>query len=837
MTEYQTTYRRMIAQAVRIRSALRRRGLSYLAHQAWAKVGQRLGWGSTDANRGLDIHHSYQDWVADHPPWALDLAAQRRWARTTTGLPAFSLLILPGVDSRKNLSRTLRSLRRQTYPYWSTVILEDEAHTPQTVSQSVEDRGCDFVGIMRAGDTLSPEALYEFARAIVDRDPRPDVLYCDEDQLASDGRTRCRPIFKPSWSPEMLLSYNYIGRLTLARRAVVDEVGGPLLSSGEAAEWDLMLRLSERTAQIVRVPCCLYHSGEASGPSNADGSLEHRHVLESHLRRKRRDGAEAIEQSNGTYRVTWPLARPPLVSVIIPTRNSPDLIQTCIEGLIKDTDYPNKEVILVDNQSTDPETLSLYHEWSSSGAVSIIPFNQPFNYSAACNLGAAAARGDYLLFLNNDIEVIEHGWLEELVRWAQLPGIGVVGTKLLYPNGTIQHGGMVLSQEAGHIFRHEPDDLETAPTDAIFGTPNTYRNVTMLTGACQLLKRSVFNEIGGYDERSLLVASDSILCLEASRLGYRNLYTPYAQLIHHESSTRGQTDEGDDRLLFAQRLDQLNFWEDPFFHPELHPAELAPAPRPIWLPSSRDSLRKHLEELTAALPVVTSSIPQDRASLPAFLNSLTHHSTGAHWSAEQVGRDVAAATWFVIDIVRQDQELSRKYPRALSDGAGGDFCRWLCSKGIGRYGLPSKASETIREAFACDTGLPVRRLIEDRGRMNPSFRVARIPSLMPGLLSWLVEHGKEHAISDRQIWWFLLESVEDPVRELIRVYDTNPVWQKHFPDPLSPLGWKRLTEWVRDRYGYDATGYEVQAHSPSKCPEELVDWSLVQPTASGSHST
>ncbi len=535
MTEIQTTRRRMIAQAVRIRSALRRRGFLYLARLAWAKLGYRLGWGITDPDRQLDTNYSYHDWAQDHPKWALDQASQRRWARTTKLRPEFILLIRPSVDSRMSLSRTIWSLRRQTYPYWSTMILKDDAHTPATASSSVSGPGCNFVGIMRAGDTLSPEALYEFARAIVDQDPRPDVLYCDEDHLASDGRTRCRPNFKPSWSPEMLLGYHYTGCLTLARWSLFSEIAGLDPSAGQAAEWDLMLRLSERTDRIVRVPRCLYHHAATTSKDNPEDQPQCRQVLESHLKRKGRDQAQAIPQPNGTFRVIWPLARQPLVSVIIPTRNKPDLIRTCIEGLMERTDYSNKEVILVDNDSTDPETLSLYHEWSSSGAVSIIPFNQPFNYSTACNLGAAAARGDYLLFLNNDIEVIYPDWLEELVRWARLPGIGVVGTKLVYANGTIQHAGMALSRDPFHIFAHEPDDLNAAPGDVIFGTPNMYRNVSMLTGACQLLKRSLFDQIGGYNERFQILASDVLLCLEALKRGCRNIYTPYAALIHHES--------------------------------------------------------------------------------------------------------------------------------------------------------------------------------------------------------------------------------------------------------------------------------------------------------------
>ena len=208
--------------------------------------------------------------------------------------------------------------------------------------------------------------------------------------------------------------------------------------------------------------------------------------------------------------------------------------------MLEKTDYPDKEVILIDSGTTDPITLSLYREWSSLGGVSIIPFNEPFNYSMACNLGASIARGEHLLFLNNDIEMIDPGWLEELVRWAQLPGIGVVGTKLLYPDGKIQHAGVVFSTITSHVFSQQYDDLATAPTGAVFGTPSIYRNVTAVTGACQLLRRSLFDEIGGYDTRSVIAGSDNILCLRATKLGYRNLYTPYAAL----STTRAAHEDG-----------------------------------------------------------------------------------------------------------------------------------------------------------------------------------------------------------------------------------------------------------------------------------------------------
>jgi GT2 family glycosyltransferase len=298
----------------------------------------------------------------------------------------------------------------------------------------------------------------------------------------------------------------------------MEEVGGLDLSLGDAAEWDLMLRLSERTDRIVRIPLCLYHNGSEIHSSDV---VHRRTVLESHLKRVGISEAQAVEQLNSTFRVTWPLKHLPRISVIIPTVNSPDLIRRCIDDLLGKTDYPNLEIILVDNTSTDPRTLSLYEQWKASRVVSIISFDRSFNYWVACNLGAAAAGGDFLLFLNNELEVLNPDWLRELVRWGDRPGVGVVGTKLVYPSGTIQHAGMGLQDLGSLLFFQSSDDVHTPPSEALFGTPNHYRNVSTLIGACQLLKRGLFAEIGGYDERSLSTCSDVILCARASKQGLR----------------------------------------------------------------------------------------------------------------------------------------------------------------------------------------------------------------------------------------------------------------------------------------------------------------------------
>ena len=318
------------------------------------------------------------------PPGAVQHTPRRTF-------PRFTLVLRPDAKMRTNLSRTLRHLAASNVLSLVHRAFNGAEADASAATLSQIGSECDFVGFMRAGDTLSPEALYEFARAIVDRDPRPDVLYCDEDHLAADGRTPCRPIFKPSWSPETLLGYHYTGRLTLASRPLVDEVGGLDRSLGEAAEWDLMLRLSERTSEVVRVPHCLYHNGErhlAFTPTVTIFSAQD--ILESHLRRTGRHEAQAVQQLKSTFRVIWPVLKHPKVSVIIPTRQQPSTDSTAASRACFDkTDYPTKRLSLSTMAAPIRITLSLYQEWSSSSALSIFPFDQPFNYSIACNLGAS----------------------------------------------------------------------------------------------------------------------------------------------------------------------------------------------------------------------------------------------------------------------------------------------------------------------------------------------------------------------------------------------------------------------------------------------------------------
>ena len=454
----------------------------------------------------------------------------------------------------------------------------------------------DFIGLLDHDDLLAPFALYEVAR-VLDARPECDLIYSDEDKLSADGRERSLPVIKPDFSPEMLLGHNYLCHFTVVRRSLVEAVGGFRSHYDSAQDWDLYLRIAQRTQNIQHIPACLYHwraapTSCASGLAAKPDALEsQRRVIEDHFARQG-TLAQARIEPNGTFRVTWPLPALPRVSVIIPNRDKPELIRRSMAGLLEETDYSDLEIVIVDNGSTDPATLACYERLRARG-VTIVPFPESFNYSAMCNAGARAASGELLLFLNNDTEVLHADWLMEMVRWAQRPGIGVVGAQLLFPDGSIQHAGMVLGMRTlcGHVFHRASPEHGSA-----WGGSQWYRNLLAVTGACQLVSRAVFDEIGGFDEGYRVGYSDVVLCLEAWRAGYRNLYTPYARLIHHECSTRERVDPVDDARRFAGYLQGIRLLSDPYYNELLAAESQAPELQIGSARTAAEVLRSELEQ-------------------------------------------------------------------------------------------------------------------------------------------------------------------------------------------------------------------------------------------------
>jgi GT2 family glycosyltransferase len=553
----------------------------------------------------------YQLWRRHTLPRRAELHAQRTWADSRSTV--LSLVTFVAAPSEWPGTSTSESVSAQSYPHWEWIIVVANGQAGMTAApprsgptmdariRSIttdsdsralgwnmglrQARG-EFVALLDGGDVLAPSALYEMARAFEDQ-PDCDLVYSDEetaDAATPPGRT---PHFKPDWSPELLLSTNYVGRLAFFRRSLAVAHDGFRADRPGAEEWDLLLRLSD-VLRAGRIPRCLYarRNGQRIPSPSVEASVIADHGLRHGLN-------VTVFPLAGTYRSSWPVRDQPRVSIVIPNRNATEMITRCVRGLLEQTDYQTHDLVIVDNGSTDPGVLAFYREVEASGRLAIVRFDRPFNYSAACNAGAAAARGELLLFLNNDTEVIDPDWLSELVRWAQQPHVGVVGAKLLYPDRTIQHAGVVFGLGlVGHIFSGA-----TEGTDGLFGSTEYYRNYLAVTGACQMIRRDVFERVGGYDERFRLSFSDVVFCMEAWRAGYRVVYTPFARLIHHESSTRGRSDWPEDLQLLVDYLRKQRVTEDPYLHPELNPASLVPMLRPPFAPSPRQAIERYLREV------------------------------------------------------------------------------------------------------------------------------------------------------------------------------------------------------------------------------------------------
>lgn len=577
-------------------------------------------------------------WLAAADPTPEQLAEQRAWSARREAAVRFDLLVPLHHTRTAWLEELIESVRAQTYSHWRLhlAVAENEAPTllsridhwaaldqrvqllrlprndgiSSTTNAALNGAEGDFVGLIDHDDRIAPNALYEFARLLAE-DPGADLIYSDEDYLSANGRRRYRPVLKPDWSPHLILGYNYVGHFTVVRRSLLVELGGLRSECDGAQDWDLVLRVASRTQRIRHIPRVLYHWRAVPGSCALEplakpwALASQRRAVTDHLAGQQL-AAQVTTGPTGMQRLVWSLDRQPLVSLVIPTRDQLPLIGRLVNDLLEATDYGPREIILVDSGSSDPRVWAQYRRWQSTNGVRVVGLPGPFNYSRACNVGAAAAEGQVLAFLNNDLEVVEPGWLAELVRWALRPGTGLVGPQLLYPQGTLQHAGIVVGGEqlGWHLFRHA-----RPATGSRLGPIGTYRDCLALTGACQVLRREVFDQLGGFDEEFELCYSDFALALAAHRAGYRNLITPYAALVHHECATRQPLDERESRdaARFAARLRAWNLWDDPYF-PQGLTAEPLPRLRRADQPSAADLARRAATRLLAQAAAPTEPL-------------------------------------------------------------------------------------------------------------------------------------------------------------------------------------------------------------------------------------
>jgi O-antigen biosynthesis protein len=434
----------------------------------------------------------------------------------------------------------------------------------------------EFVVPLPPDAMLAETALYELAVAAL-ASPEIDLLYTDEDRINAAGE-RCAPHFKTGWDPDLALGRDAIGLLVAYRKTLLDKLGGMrrCVSGASVALYDLSLRAAFEISpeHIQHVPAILCHrrdDAEAPFEWDTEGARDivRRHLTERGVRAHVLPAPLAPCWNRIMREVTDPA---PLVSVILPTRDRADLLERSTDALLRRTEYPALEVIIVDNDSNEPATSHLFQRLSQDSRVQLLSHPGPFNYAAMNNRAAQEARGEILLLLNNDTDVIDPDWLREMVSHAMRPDVGAVGAKLLYEDERVQHAGMVLGP--GSALEHQlrfSASWDSGPGGELALT----RTVSAVTGACLAMRRSVFSEVGGLDERWRVAFNDIDMCLRIGDHGYRIVWTPFAELFHLESASRGYDDTPEKQALATNELRQFClFWRslldaDPFHNPNV----------------------------------------------------------------------------------------------------------------------------------------------------------------------------------------------------------------------------------------------------------------------------
>jgi GT2 family glycosyltransferase len=460
--------------------------------------------------------------------------------------------------------RSIRSFQAQTYRNWA-LYAPGEFDLPGDIRRIASLDEAAYVIPFEPGDSAAADLLFEIVRRLNDT-PGVQILCWDTDVIDPGNNRQHSPFLKPGvFSPELMLSTCYLAPAAL-RVDLVQRVGGSILEDSDVVTF----RCAALADEILHIPRILYHHAL---PPTSTGEAYRRAVVEQ-LQNQGLRNVEYRAPDDEMHHLTWDSPQRS-VSIIIPNRDQPDYIRPCVDSILSNPVLPaGCEVIIVDNGSTDPSVIAYYASLEADSRVTVIPYGGSFNYSQANNIGAQAAKGDLLLFLNNDTLPLDDEWLTELMRWCDFPGIGIVGGMLLYPDHTIQHSGVVIGMSgiAGHMLQHVPEAHST-----IIGPTHWYRDCSAVTGACLLMRRSLFEAVGGFDESYRLTFSDVKICLQAQQKGFRVVCTPFARLYHYEGKSRGSEVPTAD--LERAYHDMKSFIEegDPFYNPNLSRFSTIPA--------------------------------------------------------------------------------------------------------------------------------------------------------------------------------------------------------------------------------------------------------------------
>jgi len=565
---------------------------------------------------------SYDAWIWDNEPRGTELLRQREEAASLLYRPLISIIVPVHDTDEKMLVSMIESVIAQTYDRWElciadgnsskayirerlqeyinrdkrikVVFLEENRHIAGNSNEALTHAEGAYVGFLDHDDELAPFALYEIAR-VLNADPSLDLIYSDEDKIDVHGN-RAFPFFKPDWSPDLLLSVNYICHFTVIRHSVLKDLGGFRPGFDGAQDYDLFLRASRSTSRIAHIPKILYHwrdheQSTATDVSRKDYANEAGIAALSDFLASGHIRANVSSSSVKTnYIVRFMLEENPLVSIIIPFKDKIGLLRKCVESILGKTAYENIELILISNMSREPETFAYLDSLWTNSKVNILTYDEDFNYSKINNFGVLHAHGEVLLFLNNDTEAIDGDWLTFLLEHAQRKEIGAVGCKLLFPDGTIQHAGVVLGITgfAGHVFAGLDEHVRN-----YFGAADFMRNYLAVTGACLMVRREVFDEVGGFNESFIVCGSDVDFCLRIHSKGYRNIYVPHATLYHHEAASRGTFIPLIDFQLSLDSYGDFLYLRDPYYSPNL---TLLKTDCSLRMKDERDAITKIREE-------------------------------------------------------------------------------------------------------------------------------------------------------------------------------------------------------------------------------------------------
>ena len=621
------------------------------------------------------VLQDYQKWIADYDTLQENEEAVVREAISRLhSPPLFSIILLPAEDGgRSDILAAIRSIEDQIYPHWELWLpdLLAQAGTPGSDSrirsipaEVLADIGHarffnhtldlvdgDFIIPFSSEARLSPTGLYELAMAIQTA-PNVELLYSDEDTMDATG-SRSAPRFKTAWDPDLALGRDIVGSLAVYRNTLLRRIEGMRtgLSNVTLAFYDLSLRSAALTSPtcIHHVPAILCHrNGNATSVEN--NPVEARAIVQKLLAG---GGTSALVTAAALQpdwnRVIRAIPNPaPLVSIIVPTRDRAELLAQCVEGVLSRTDYPSIELLIVDNDSQDDDTLALFRRLSLDPRVRILSSPGIFNYSVLNNLAAREAVGDVLVLLNNDTNVIDPGWLSEMVSHALRPDVGAVGAKLLYADERVQHAGLVFGPgfDLIHQLRFSGRQ-EVGPLGELALT----RTVSAVTGACLALRRSVFLEVGGLDERLRVAFNDIDLCLRIGDHGYRIVWTPFAEMYHFEGMSRGYDDTPEKQEVWLQELAYFCcFWRsllpaDPFHNPNMtygpDTTRLAFPPRHLrpWHTSRKIAVDDRSGERPASTGTGISGSTGRRKGRPAAADGIGNLGANTHW------KDPDLRTW------------------------------------------------------------------------------------------------------------------------------------------------------------------------------------------------